>query len=294
MRLNTKVSTLVFPEKGRPNGTYQMLKQPIGYNVHSFPLPSTWKSYVIWSCQRFWLLGHILQYKNVNDTRKNKVILVSWDIKGKPQLKRTKKMPCSQNLVEAIIFCFVFLVRGTKMFYPKNTGRALVCKTFVLQTNRSGKENNLEINGLSYPNLHSKDLILVWAASDSSSHWCQTPKHTPICELFTGLRVGWKVGWGNSGWGYSDSPRQFWLGIVLSLALLKELSDFFSGEEWKCTNTIFTGKPSSTLISHSWLLQMSDRLWLRASTWQWQQQLLSTGFFNWPFPLQIWKEMNQN
>lgn len=111
------------------------------------------------------------------------------------------------------------LWEGQRCFLLKaGNGRTLACKNFVLQTNRSGKENNLEINGLSCPNLHPKDLVLVWAPSDSRSHWCQTPKHIPICELFTGLGVGWKDEWVNSGWGYPGSPRQsdleyFWVQL---------------------------------------------------------------------------------
>lgn len=41
------------------------------------------------------------------------------------------------------------------------TLRAEILYLEVFQTSRSGKENNLEINGLWCPNLHPKDLILI-------------------------------------------------------------------------------------------------------------------------------------
>lgn len=88
----------------------------------------------------------------------------------------------------------------------------------VFQTNRIGKENDLEINGLWCPNLRPKDLILIWATSEGNNHWCQTPKHTPIYELFIHLGAGGKVGWDNSGWGYPGSLLQadqeyFWVQL---------------------------------------------------------------------------------
>lgn len=59
-----------------------------------------------------------------------------------------------------LLQCFLLRAQGCFLLKVGN-GRALMCKTFVLQTNRSGNENHLEINGLSCPNLYPKDLILI-------------------------------------------------------------------------------------------------------------------------------------
>lgn len=208
---------------------------------------------------------------------KNKVMLVGWDVREVMKTiaeKGTKKWCYSARtwwkLPASAVF---FLWEGQRCFLLKtDNGRTLACRNFIsggIPDQQKWKRKQPWNKWTPVPKASSKG-----ADSDLSYfRWQQSfvPDSQTYPCLWTFNTFGSRgKDWVSSFWlRMSWFPVAGWLGIFLTLVLLQELSDFFRREEWKRTDTVhhFTEKPSPTFISHSWLLQMLDRLWLRASTW---------------------------
>lgn len=148
--------------------------------------------------------------------RKNNIILVGWDVSEMTKTIAEKKQQQKNDAIQSefggnyqLLLCFS-CERDKDVFLLKTdngrTFRAEISYLEVFQTNRSGKENNLQINQLWCPNFHpNPDLnYFRWQQSlvpDSQTHCC-------LWIFFTHLGVRGKVGWANSGWGYPGSLLQ--------------------------------------------------------------------------------------
>lgn len=179
-----------------------------------------------------------------------------------------KMMLFSQNLVETTSFCRVFLVRC--FLLKTDNGRTLACRNFIsggIPDQQKWKRKQPWNKLTPVPKASSK----VADSDLSYFRWQQSfvPDSQTYPCLWTFNTFGSRgKDWVSSFWlRMSWFPVAGWLGIFLSLVLLGELSDFFQREKRTDTVHHFTEKPSPTFISHSWLLQMLDRLWLRANTW---------------------------
>lgn len=216
-------------DNGRPKSTYIRCWSRLQVTTYATSLCPP-QPLEIWSCQRFWMLGHMLQYTNARHKKLSVIqekqgnacrLRCQRDDENHSWKGNKKKYAIQSEFGGNYQLLLGFSCERDKDVFSSwltMVGHwcAEISYLEVFQTNRSGKENDLEINGLWCPNLRPKDLILIWATSEGNNHWCQTPKHTPIYELFIHLGAGGKVGWANSGWGYPGSLLQadqeyFWV-----------------------------------------------------------------------------------